>query len=151
MTQTHLSEKQLDGLRQRSLSPSELPAAMEHLAICAECQDHMRSGVNFSKSVTELQRTFERHLSESELIDCVGKVIADDAFVRAHLEQCSTCVEELRELRSFSVKVRSPILTRGFVIRSLLIAAGLLLLAFLTFPLLTKESSVVNPAIVERP
>ncbi len=107
----HLSEEQVSRYREKQIPPEELIGADDHIAGCAVCRARLASSA-------DLIRAFARprygafavgiesegvHLTYEQTEAYVdGKL--DDATceeVRAHVADCSTCAEELRDLEAF--------------------------------------------------
>ena len=127
MTQEHLTKTKLDGFRENKLEPSNLLEVTEHLADCAECRNRAVPDSAVSASIAHLQRVFERHLADCELIACADdEPAAESAFVCAHLDYCALCRSELRDLQAFRSRIRaSSILHTGPPVWMAMIAAGL--------------------------
>src|SRR5205807_2113822 len=103
----HLTMEELAGFRRRRLEPSALIQSSAHLAVCVVCRDRVVSDSETSVSIAHLQRVFERHLADSELIACADEPEAENSFACAHLDHCPSCRSELRELQAFRRRVRA--------------------------------------------
>jgi hypothetical protein len=116
----HLSRKIVQRYRLQSLRTSELIAATDHLAICAECREMLLgSAGDVETRVKCVQREFvvsadSDHATYVELARYVDRELSASrrAALDAHFQDCRTCAEELQDLESyaldFTVNSRTP-------------------------------------------
>jgi hypothetical protein len=104
----HLSKIELESYRQRKLSPEDLRAADDHLAVCADCRGQLEADSGISDRLRFLQRSLRPvHLSDAEL-DVFVKGRLEDPIAREHLEACSQCRGEAEDLRAFVLGETTP-------------------------------------------
>ena len=101
----HLSTRQVEGYRDRSLSAAELLSACDHVAGCESCASRLAADVPVGPRVELLRADIEagrepRHLSYEELADLVDGRLhpVDREIVESHLSLCGPCTEEARDL-----------------------------------------------------
>lgn len=111
MLSEHLTARQIEELKARAASPSDLLSAMNHLASCKPCREQLsserktRAGVESLQS--DLRRQHARHLSYEEMAACVDDSLspADRVVLESHAEICSSCAVELADLRAFKAEM----------------------------------------------
>jgi hypothetical protein len=104
----HLSKIELESYRRRKLSPEDLLAADDHLAVCADCRGQLEADSGISDRLRFLQRSLRPvHLSDAEL-DVFVKGRLEDPIAREHLEACSQCRGEAEDLRAFVLGATTP-------------------------------------------
>src|SRR5689334_18151494 len=112
----HLSEEQIALYKVRRLAPEELLWVDDHISECTDCRLRMvpptvlRAALqNNLASDQAYPNSKKEHLQYEQLEAYVDGIIpkADEATVRAHLETCSRCYEELRDLNSFKTELTS--------------------------------------------
>lgn len=108
----HLTARQLEGLDRRSASPSELLAAMTHIASCEACREQLSSEQKTRTAVESFKAGFRgqarsNHLSYEELAACVDDSLspADLEVLESHAGICSHCAAELADLRAFKAEM----------------------------------------------
>lgn len=105
----HLSDKDIERYCEHAMSPAELLAADDHLAVCDACYgriDHREIDDSFTHVEAALQEAADiepNHLSYEQLTSCVDQRLteAESEILNTHLQICSRCETELKELRSF--------------------------------------------------
>lgn len=95
MTMEHAeAEELLPWLLNDSLDPGERRAVEDHVAACATCQE----------ALAEAELAFAAHAlhpTEAQLVDLAWNPLSSDHdAVRAHVDQCPACAEELALLRA---------------------------------------------------
>ncbi len=112
MLAEHLTARQIQDFNQRSASPQELLAAMNHIALCEACREQLSPEQKTRAAVeslrTDLRRqTHSNHLAYEELAGCVDDALsqADREAIESHLGICSHCVAELADLRAFKAEM----------------------------------------------
>jgi hypothetical protein len=126
----HLSKDTLVRLRARSLPPDELLAAVSHLRNCAECATRAEDTVEPSAAAEmwrgALDAADEDHLRDERLFDYADGHLSRDAraAAEAHLGHCSTCRDDVDDIRALRGKT-----TRRRWQRVALAAAAVVLLA----------------------
>ena len=117
----HLTGETMARYRQKSLAPQELLAADDHLAECAACRESLLGAAALQDAFTALRTDLltssadiPEHLSYDTLVAYVeatgygvanGMDAIDREIVESHLELCSSCASEVRELRAFQTLV----------------------------------------------
>jgi len=101
----HLSMQQIERYRQRALSPAELLAADDHIAVCAPCRQQLAEAMRASFSFVRAGDVVSEpeHLEYEQLAAYVDSALdeVDREIVESHLELCAACVAEVRDLRAF--------------------------------------------------
>ena len=106
----HLSDKNLEDYQRRTMSPAELIAADDHLAICDDCSHRVRHSddpenmyVNVPADVPTANTGESDHLSYDQLASYVDR--QQDEVEReicdVHLQICKQCSDDLRDLSVF--------------------------------------------------
>ena len=108
----HLTARQIEDFNRRLASPSELLAAMSHIASCEACREQVSSEQKTRAAVVSFQGDLRRHahsdhLSYEALALCVDEGLsqADREVLESHLEICSPCAAELADLRAFKAEM----------------------------------------------
>ena len=126
----HLSEEQIERYRTRQIPPGELFVVDDHISLCTECRERLASASdlrpaflpapshslagsrdNASTGVgllaARLGRTDPGHLTYEQMEAFVdGKVSESEGeAVRGHVEFCSLCADELRDLSAFKTEL----------------------------------------------
>lgn len=126
----HPAELDLNGYRERTLTPEALLHVTGHLAECEDCRSKLRSG----SALAELRRSLEEHLSSEQLQEFVdGQLDAEErAGVEQHLARCADCHSDVQALQEFAKAQRPRVVAfpaRGWWLAiaaaALLAAAGL--------------------------
>lgn len=110
----HLSEAEITGYRNRSLTPAQRLAVSDHLADCETCRcqlaetDAQSGRANAPIHILQTDSASETdeapfHLSDEQLMGYVDNQLDeyDREIVEGHLEGCERCVAEAAELRAF--------------------------------------------------
>ena len=116
----HLSQEQIDQYKRRRLAPDELLWVDDHISECVDCRQRIASGAELwaafqSKPLAETSVSSAhadlkgKHLTYEELEVLVDGKMGDKqaGTLRAHLEFCQSCSEELRDLNSLKVELDS--------------------------------------------
>ena len=107
MTESHLTEQQIEAYRRRALAAGERGAYDRHLATCAACLrrvvDEPHANIALAALTEALLPTPDEepfHLSPTELKRyAAGRLDqADSVIFESHLEDCATCRDEARQL-----------------------------------------------------
>ncbi|MBD0373608.1 MAG: hypothetical protein ICV60_22430 [Pyrinomonadaceae bacterium] len=107
MTESHLTEQQIEAYRRRTLVAGERGACDRHLATCDACLrrviDTRQSNIAFTALAEALLPTPDEepfHLSPEELRRyAAGRLNqADSVIFESHLEDCAECKDEARQL-----------------------------------------------------
>ena len=109
---THLSEQQLSGYANRTLSGSDVLAADDHLTECLTCCKSLRSvlqantGGSWAVNSTTLELTTQSedfHLSFEQISAFVELQLdaVDREIITSHLAFCPNCLAEIDDLRVF--------------------------------------------------
>lgn len=108
MSPQHLSPEVVQRYRQKSLSPHELIATADHLAICPECRELLAAASDLSNRIHSLRSEFitqteSNHLSYADLESYVDGTLEASRLqaLDAHLMVCGRCSEELQDLESY--------------------------------------------------
>lgn len=109
----HLTEQMMENYRTRRMPVTELPAASDHLAGCAECRQRLGQSQAVDTLVNYFQTNFavdaaeDVHLSYEQITDYLdGKLaVAERQAVDAHLQSCPLCLDEMQELRAFDTQM----------------------------------------------
>ena len=105
MRSEHLSQSQLAGYTSRTLDADELLAVDRHLAWCDACHKRLTSPVaNLALSPSFQSGEEPFHLDYDQNLEPYvdGKANETDReIVDSHVEQCSQCADELRDLLAF--------------------------------------------------
>src|SRR5262249_41180101 len=107
----HLSAKLIERYHGRALSPEELLAADDHLALCEACRQTLwaetRGRATANSLRAELAVTETNHLGYERLEAYVeGKLdLIDLEIADSHLKLCAQCDAELNELRAFAAQL----------------------------------------------
>ena len=109
----HLSEERLVRYRQKLLSPAELLAVDQHLALCFVCRAQLQATgppPQFWSDWQEWPPLGADHLSYEQLEAYVDNQMdeIDREIVESHATVCSSCARELRELRAFATGLKAP-------------------------------------------
>jgi Putative zinc-finger len=109
----HISAGQAERFRQRRLQPAELIATYDHIALCEECRQLLSEAeqpqIALSGFLADLAATAEaksEHLSHDQIAAYVDGY-ADEVErerVESHVERCSSCAVELRDLQELQAK-----------------------------------------------
>ncbi|MEW6126212.1 MAG: zf-HC2 domain-containing protein [Acidobacteriota bacterium] len=110
----HLTSEQIEQYRARRLKPEEFLQADRHLFSCAVCRAQLPPGElqsAFSKLKRNLQTASDRdsHL-DYQLLEAFVDNRAnelDREIVESHIEMCSDCAAELKELQAFAAMLKS--------------------------------------------
>jgi hypothetical protein len=174
----HLTARQIEDFNQRSASPPDFLAAMNHIALCEACREQLSSEQKTRAAVESLRTDLRRpalnnHLAYEELAACVDDALtqADREAIESHLGICSPCARELANLRAFKAEMTtypeierkpasSPTLRERFIafLRSpsyripvQLAAAAIMVLLCVSIAtlLLRKENSSLHPEVSE--
>jgi hypothetical protein len=117
MSGRHLTEAELGQYRQRTLSPTALLAADDHLAECQECRKSLERASGTAASHDDLWRALtgagplaSSHLSYEDLVGVVEEdpAVADRSEIRQHLSICKDCAGEVADLRHFRAGHMEP-------------------------------------------
>jgi len=110
----HLSNSELQGFLKREMPASELIAADDHLAACADCRAALEATVETTGLPADLEglaNAPESHL-EFEQVRSLADGEPVSAEVAAHAASCRMCAREVQELKGFAVSLdaipRSP-------------------------------------------
>lgn len=103
----HLLTPQIEGYRQRTLSPAELLAADDHLAVCEACRHKLSREGQLQRAFTAVRTDLSAepgHLPYEQLAAYVDRSLSetDREMVESHLELCRRCADEVRDLREFA-------------------------------------------------
>jgi len=108
----HLTAPQIEDFNRRSASPSELLAAMNHIASCEACREQLASEQKTRAAVESFRsdipgQAHSDHVSYEELARCVddGLTQADREVIESHVGICSHCAAELADLRAFKAEM----------------------------------------------
>jgi hypothetical protein len=105
----HLSEGEMAGYRNKNLTPNDLVEAADHLAACELCRNRLLEGVPLRRLDLPGDVT---HLSYRQIAAYVDHDLneIDTEIARSHIELCSQCEDEVRDLQQFRTEFsRSPI------------------------------------------
>ncbi len=105
----HLSQGEIVNYRSKSLTPDELVAVDDHLAVCESCRGRLVEDVAIRQLGLPADVT---HLSYEQMAAFVDHDLddIDTEIVRSHLELCTQCEDEVRDLQRFRTEFsRSPI------------------------------------------
>ena len=112
MLSEHLTARQIQDFNQRSASPPELLAAMNHIELCEGCREQLSSEQKTRAAVESLRTDLRRqahsnHLAYEELAGCVDDALSqvDREAIESHLGICSRCAAELADLRAFKAQM----------------------------------------------
>ena len=126
MSSSHLSLDQLQGYNYHTLPDHELRQVFTHLIACQECLNKVRSygslaalldkktkaceyliSHGWPENVDELVYEDPEHLNFQERSSYVRGELeeAHRILVRSHIEDCSTCAEEVQDLQAFAAEV----------------------------------------------
>jgi hypothetical protein len=103
----HLSTQTVERYSRRTLSPAELLAAGDHLAICEVCRHHAITAMGadsiLSSVRTNLRAEAANHVSYEQIAALIDGELqaADREVVESHLEICALCAGEVSDLRTF--------------------------------------------------
>ncbi len=106
----HLSAQLIARYGRRALSPAELLAADDHLAICAACRQRASEAGNWSAACAALRADLRQaasaapeHLGYEQIVAYVDHALDETAgeIVESHLESCRQCFAEVEDLRAF--------------------------------------------------
>ena len=109
MNNRHLTEEEVAQYRQRTLSPTALLAADDHLAECEDCRLSLSraSGTEFGvatlwRALTATEPVPSSHLSYDDLVAVVEEDSTLERWseIRQHLGICKACADEVADLRS---------------------------------------------------
>lgn len=129
----HLSEEQIKRYRTRQIPPGELFVVDDHISLCTECRERLASASdlrlaflptpshslagssdNASTGVGShaawLGEVDPRHLTYEQIETFVdGKASESEGeAVRRHVEFCSVCAGEIRDLSAFKAELAAP-------------------------------------------
>lgn len=111
MPAEHLDGERLAAYRRQSLTPGELLAVDDHLAVCDACRGRLEPAKQLHTVFQSVNGALmadadaiEEHVQFDQLAAYVDNTIfdADRERVDAHVEICRTCADELRDLQTFS-------------------------------------------------
>jgi hypothetical protein len=100
----HLTEQELDRFRRNAAGAAEIFAWADHLRACADCTRVATVGQRIGDLVRTVDAEGSDHL-DFELFDALldGSIQPiDREITESHLEGCTTCREELADLRLFA-------------------------------------------------
>ena len=103
----HLNDAEIRGFRRAMLSDEQILSVSEHLAFCAGCRERAIAPGVLTLKIARLQREFERHVTDEELMSWVdSEKVEDPSFLQAHLAQCESCRQNLSELSAFRTRLK---------------------------------------------
>ena len=103
----HPDNAQLARFQDRRLEPQELLAVGAHLAVCAECRDALYRRGAAQAQLSGLRLGMSEHLDYEQVAACAES--RGDADAEAHLAECPSCREEVKDLRTFRERLhRAP-------------------------------------------
>ncbi len=106
----HLTDKQSQAFQARTLPPKEMVTALQHLESCENCRARSHQSFqqlnNFQPPAIFLLPEFQlrhEHLDEEQLTALADNLLGveEREILRAHLQGCSRCGEELRSFMAF--------------------------------------------------
>lgn len=110
----HLTPEQIARWNSRSMAAQELLAVSDHVARCEQCTNRLRGARTLEQAAAALQRELSEarsdvHLRGDQLVALVDGSASTElqASAAAHVETCSTCRDELDDLRRFAAERRS--------------------------------------------
>lgn len=107
MTSPHVTDDEIAHFRQRQLPPDGVVRFADHLASCGECRDRVAEG-NPAGATSELQDSLgiggDDHVEEDDIRAFVegGLDRQRRAAIEAHLAECRSCAEDVRDLAAFA-------------------------------------------------
>ena len=109
----HLTERQVEGYRDRRVLPEELLAIDEHTAVCSRCASLILDPHRVRESLALWRSDFETaetgslaHISyeqQSAYIDEAADA-TEREMVESHLKSCARCSGEIADLQRFSAQ-----------------------------------------------
>ena len=111
----HISEKLIEGFKQRRLSSAELLAADDHLAVCEMCRNRVERE-DEQTSFAFLRAGFRTEAGRQPQhlpFEVLAAFVDDDAgelereIAQSHLELCTACADEVEDLRRFRTDMRT--------------------------------------------
>ena len=112
MPAEHVSGERLTAYRELRLTPRELIEVDDHLAVCHECRAQLNPAkrrTEVFQSVTAALASPDAHVSYDQLVGYVDNTleVIDREIVDTHVESCTTCAMELRDLQAFAARMAS--------------------------------------------
>jgi hypothetical protein len=108
----HVTSEQLKRYQRSILPPDELLAVDDHLAECPTCRSSFgtQAEINARALIEEESEPFSEHLGYDEMAGFVDGDLDKVSFeiVAVHLEDCSTCFDEVEALRSVRIDEAEP-------------------------------------------
>ncbi|MBI2833356.1 MAG: zf-HC2 domain-containing protein [Acidobacteria bacterium] len=104
----HVTSEQAARYHDRKLEPAELVALDDHLVACPACREQLVSAADFDRAVSELRADLSTtlqvpltHPAYEELEAYLDRRLdqVDRDLMESHVAACSSCGEELRDLR----------------------------------------------------
>src|SRR5687767_2173740 len=107
MSGMHVTEEQLDRLRDGSLPPAMVAAVGGHAATCDACGRAVGAALPVDRMTRDLRAQIDaghepEHLSDDELMAGADGTSRNDL----HLQECDICRAEVDELRRFRSAMR---------------------------------------------
>ncbi|HEV8483897.1 MAG TPA: hypothetical protein VGV87_10145 [Blastocatellia bacterium] len=111
----HLSVELIERSKQRRLSPAELLAADDHLAVCEICRNRVeregeQSAFAFLRAGFRAEARGQPQHLPFEVLAAYVDDVADDVdreIAQSHLELCAACADEVEDLRGFRTEIRA--------------------------------------------
>lgn len=129
----HLTDDEIRQFWRRQLPGDGLVRVTDHLAACDECRDRVGAAGNASAAMSALQDGLgigeDDHVGEDDIQAFVAGRLDGPrrAAIEAHLAECRSCTEEVRDLSAFAATFRRRTPSRWTY--AALAAAALLVLA----------------------
>lgn len=112
----HLSQEGLAQYCERTRPVTELIAADDHLAECADCREQLTAAARFAPAASSAAAALRRdlqaslrpeHISYEQLAAYVDREAdaVEREVIESHLSHCSHCVEQYEELRAFAAQL----------------------------------------------
>jgi hypothetical protein len=104
----HLSQSQIQAIRERTLPPEQLLTVDQHLETCDECSERLFTFVepSYNSLVNEIYEDSNRdlvHVPSDELVRFVQKrtSLSESEIIESHLEICEQCQAIAYDLKEF--------------------------------------------------
>jgi hypothetical protein len=115
----HLSDQQLKGYRDRTLTLGELVAVDTHLGACQPCRtalSRLAEGKSSKAVISGIDQARFRHLSYEQMDDWVEDRLepADRELVMAHIGLCPPCARQLIAYQEYAPVMSAPVRTAAF-------------------------------------
>lgn len=111
----HLTLQVIKRHSEQTLSPSEVVAVDDHLTICDDCYARFQEVTQLPDRFTtmdinlsaELSQELHQMVSDEQIVAYISNELneIDREIVESHLEFCSSCANEVRELQEFKKTV----------------------------------------------